>query len=189
MRARRFVSHALNAALATMAAAALALGALTFIPALFGCGTYIVKSSSMAPGIPLGSLAIVDRSMHGEHLRIGDVAAFRIGDADGSVCVHRTQDIYQEGGLIQTKGDANDAPDLRLIPFEDIVGVVCAHVPYAGWSIAWLEENRLPCAGVAIALALAAAALSFSSPQNINMAQKEKGTICPNRPEPHLEEA
>ena len=189
MRAERFVSQALNAALATMAAAALMLGALTFIPTLFGCSTYIVKSSSMAPGIPLGSLAIVDESIHGEDLRIGDVAAFRIGDADENVCVHRTQDIYQEGGLIQPKGDANDEPDIRLVPFEDIVGVVCAHVPYAGWSIAWLEENRLPCAGVTIALALAAAALSFASPQSIATRPEEKGTACPNRPEPHLKEA
>lgn len=189
MNARSFASRMLSAALATMAAAALTLGALTFIPALFGCSTYIVKSASMTPGIPLGSLAIVDGSIRGEDLRIGDVAAFRIGDADESVCVHRTQDIYQEGGLIQTKGDANDAPDLRLVPFEDIVGVVCAHVPYAGWSIAWLEEHRLPCAGTAIALALAAAALSFTSPKSINDGSKEKGTTCPNRPERHLKEA
>lgn len=192
MSGHRCARRITQGALCLLAAAALVLGALTLVPAACGYRTYAVRSPSMAPQIPLGSLVIVDGRAQAIHVQPGDVTAFRIGETDESVCVHRAISIDQEGGLIETKGDANAVPDLRLVPFEDVAGIVCAQVPLAGFALIWAESMRPAIIALAAMLALASMALSLTSPREHRTEEckgREKGTGCQNRRKRSLREA
>lgn len=186
--AHALLQRALITALSIMTIIALTLGALTFVPALWGMSTYAVRSPSMEPQIPLGSLVIVDANVEGHQVRPGDVVAFQIGGTDESVCVHRAKSIDQEGGLIETKGDANESPDLRLIPFEEVTGTVCAQIPLAGHLLIWTEANRMAFVATAAALALASASLSLI-PADRHMTRQRKGTECQNKRTHRAEQA
>lgn len=178
MKTHVALRHLMSGLIAAVAALIVGLAILTLLPSFAGFEVYAVTSSSMAPQIPPGSLAIVDARIPGNEVGAGDVVAFKKGEADESVCVHRVESIDQKGGLIQTKGDANDAPDLRLVPFEDVIGAVCTHVPCAGFVLIWMETHRLTFLGIAIALLLASASLTFALPRKI---PSKKGRECPNR--------
>lgn len=188
MNVRRASKRAVQAALALIAAFVLILGCLVILPQPFGYSTYAVMSPSMAPSVPLGSLAVINEHVGADEIEAGDVVAFKQGEADESVCVHRAESIDGKGGLIETKGDANDTPDLRLVPFEDVTGKVCATVPLAGFAIKWLESHRAAFLGVAAALILASASLSLASPTHCKRNPK-KGTECPNKPQQSPNEA
>lgn len=181
MSGRTALQRVLTGSLIALCACALALGCLIFIPAPFGYRTYSVTSSSMAPHIPLGSLVFVDTSVQGDQVQRGDVVAFDKGGADETVCIHRARSIDQGGGLIETKGDANETADLRLVPFEDVQGTVRAHVPFAGFALMWVQAHRAAFAGVAAALALASISLAFASPTRPKGRSSKKGTECLNR--------
>lgn len=161
--------------LALLALCTLILGAFTFAPALAGFQTYAVRSPSMAPAIPQGSLAIVDPRQSASEIRAGDVLAFKMGDADENVCVHRANAIDQKGGLIETKGDANESPDLRLVPFEDVSGTVCAHIPHIGTALAWTSANKPLIPTAAAILALAIASVALASPKRTTTGSEKKG--------------
>jgi signal peptidase len=115
----------------------LALVAVSHVAPALGYRLLILKGPSMEPSIPLGSLAF-ERPATPEDLAVGQVVTFvtpnhvvvthritRMGDANGTL-------------LIETQGDANAAPDPAMHPATGVTGIVEAHLPLAGFVLAFL---------------------------------------------------
>lgn len=86
---------------------------------------YIVESGSMEPGIPVGSLVVVDTEATPEE---GDVVAYTMS---GNVTTHRLLVINEDGTTV-TQGDAMTQPDPFVVSLEDINGVVVGVYPDLG---------------------------------------------------------
>lgn len=97
----------------------------------------IVRSGSMEPNIPTGSLVIVKPE---SSYSIGDVITF---GADTQTQVPTTHRIvaYEAGENgatdFQVKGDANEDPDPNPVRRADVIGKVAFHVPKVGYVLAF----------------------------------------------------
>ena len=93
-----------------------------------------VLSGSMEPSIKTGSVVIV-KSV--DKYKIGDVITFGAKTKIKTPVTHRIYDIKVVEGKVFyiTKGDANDAPDLKEISQKEIIGKVLFSVPYLGYAV------------------------------------------------------
>jgi signal peptidase len=103
--------------------------------------SYVVLSSSMSPAIQAGDIVFIT-DVEPAAIEEGDVITFESNGVvadEGDRVTHRVVDIkQQDGGLyFRTKGDANDSPDNRRVPAEDVLGHVSFHVPMIGHIIAF----------------------------------------------------
>ena len=112
-------------------------------PAVLGITPMVVLSGSMsgtAEGhIEVGDLVFVGKAEPAE-LKTGDVIAFMEGDV---VVTHRIIEIQTaEDGARQfiTKGDANNAIDLRPVTEEQLVGIYQFRIPKVGDFALFLQE-------------------------------------------------
>lgn len=113
------------------------LFAITAIMSRFSIGgvkLLTVQSGSMEPAIKTGSLVFV--KSQNEYLK-GDIITFKNSKDSKDTITHRIFDIKNINGVneIQSKGDANNAPDADLIPKSLILGKVEFAIPYIGYSI------------------------------------------------------
>jgi signal peptidase len=115
----------------------MALVAGSHVAPALGYTLVIVKGPSMEPAIPLGSLAI-ERPAIPADLAVGQVVTFVL--PNHVVVTHRITRLGDANGtlLIETKGDANAAPDPAMHPASGVTGIVVAHVPVAGFLLAFL---------------------------------------------------
>jgi len=94
--------------------AVVVLGLLTLVvgPRLYPFQSFYVRSGSMTPSIPVGSLVIASRTP-ADKLHVGDVIVFERPDRPGTMVVHRIFAVEQtpSGPAFLTKGDANGSPD------------------------------------------------------------------------------
>lgn len=112
-------------------------------PAVLGVTPMVVLSGSMsgeADGhIEVGDLVFVGKAEPAE-LKTGDVIAFMEGEV---VVTHRIVKIETgEDGELQfiTKGDANNAIDLRPVTEEQLVGIYRFRIPKVGDFALFLQE-------------------------------------------------
>lgn len=110
------------------------------LPISGGIKIMAVLSGSMEPAIRTGSVVIV-RS-HGAY-HIGDVITFKGTGPKNVSITHRVVEMRVDRGVPSyvTKGDANNAPDSRLIAQKEIIGSVIVSVPYFGYVV---ETARKP---------------------------------------------
>lgn len=99
-----------------------------------GYKLFTVRSGSMRPRIPTGSLVVVRPAAD---YRVGEVITFKPALMP---ITHRLQNI--SGGLYTTKGDANDAPDPEPARREQILGKVVFVAPYIGWPMIWAKSKE-----------------------------------------------
>ena len=113
----------------------------------------VITGRSMEPEIPIGSLALLRPLDPGSDL-VGESVAFLTGG--GHLITHRVTRVATLDGVdyVETKGDANDAPDPVLTPASAIVGSVAFTVPFAGF----VEAGAGRPVGVVTLLALMVAA-------------------------------
>lgn len=101
-------------------------------PGLAGADeSYIVLTGSMRPAIDPGDVVFVS-SVPAASIGVGDVITF---DRGGDVpTTHRVIEVVERDGelLFRTQGDANEDPDVELIPSDRVIGVVTFSVPYVG---------------------------------------------------------
>jgi signal peptidase len=94
------------------------VGLLTLVvgPWLYPFQGFYVRSGSMSPTIPVGSLVIATRTP-ADRLHVGDVIVFERPDRPGTMVVHRIAAVEQTptGRAFLTKGDANGSPDAWLV--------------------------------------------------------------------------
>jgi len=91
-----------------------------------------VLSGSMEPEIAVGGLVVI-RPADTQQLNVGDVISFKLPGIDTPIC-HRVIDIQQTDGsrFFQTKGDANEEPDVNPVPAEAITGKEVIYLPHVG---------------------------------------------------------
>ncbi|WP_394815390.1 signal peptidase I, partial [Clavibacter michiganensis] len=130
--------------LAVIAVVALsALGVTRFVPVL---------SNSMAPGMPVGSLAITAPTPRGE-VAEGDVVVFTAPSGPRVRVIHRVTHVFgpedaerldgwsDDRLAIQTKGDNNPSGDPWIVTIgDDAVWERTSVVPFLGWPFVWLGD-------------------------------------------------
>lgn len=139
------------------------LGLLTLVvgPRLYPFQSFYVRTSSMSPTIPVGSLVIATRAPADE-LGPGDVIVFRRPDRPGMMVVHRIDSVEQTptGRAFVTKGDANGAPDSWRVPAAGAGWQAVYSMPRVGFTVGWLHA-ALSRRGWLGALAIIAAVLAL----------------------------
>lgn len=90
----------------------------------------IVKSGSMEPAIPTGSIVFI---MPAATYAVGDVVTFGRDTAREIPTTHRIVEVQGGGATFLTKGDANEEADPRVIAKSEVIGKVWLHVPYVGY--------------------------------------------------------
>jgi signal peptidase len=146
VRRVRLVSYALLTAMVlTLATAALLWQ--------HGYRVYAVRTGSMAPTYPTGSL-VFDTPPRTRLPEIGSVVTFR---TSGGLVTHRVVAHTIDG--VTTKGDANRTPDAWTIPLSGMVGQVSTGVDRAGYVLVFLQQ---PTAAPALALLGVSMVLAWS---------------------------
>jgi len=137
------------------------LFAVSFVPA-FGFEIKIVKSGSMEPAIPTGSLVVVRPAAS---YVAGDVITFGKDTKNEIPTTHRIESVRTAAGgtLFTTKGDANEERDPQEVAARDVIGKVLFHVPSAGYV---LDFARQPL-GFALLIGLPAAMIIIDEMFNI----------------------
>ncbi len=138
-RGTTWLRRALDLALIGVVVVALFGVVLGRVVPLFGASTFVVAGGSMEPTIPLGA-AVVVRPVAAGELAVGDVVSLRSGP-QRAVFTHRIIRIAARDGQpwLETKGDANDAPDPSITPATAVLGREVLVIPYAGFLVALLS--------------------------------------------------
>jgi len=104
-----------------------------------GRATFVVAGGSMAPTIPLGAAVIVEPVAPAD-LAVGEIVSLRSGE-QRAIFTHRIVRIADRDGAtwIETRGDANDAPDPSITPATAVIGRVVVILPLAGFLVALLS--------------------------------------------------
>jgi signal peptidase I len=127
-----------------IAAAAIVLGllAVTVGPRVLPYQALVVRSGSMAPTIPTGSVVFY-RKVKAADVKVGQVIVFnKPGDTNEKV-THRVYSIGTgaTGKYFVTKGDANGTPDDWRVPAVGTGWVAKFHVPTLGYAISDLQST------------------------------------------------
>lgn len=91
-----------------------------------------VLSGSMEPVLGVGGLVVI-KPTDARQVETGDIISFKLPGIDTPIC-HRVIDIQQtaSGRLFQTKGDANEEPDINPVPASSVTGKEVFYLPYIG---------------------------------------------------------
>lgn len=151
--ALRRTRRALEALLGAASLAVIVTAGLALLGPALGGRTLVIGGGSMEPTIPRGALVIVLPSAAG--YAVGDVVTVQQGTA--TPYTHRITRRTALGGVpyVETKGDANAAPDPAIVPAAAIAGRIALAIPALGYLSALLGTFL----GLAGFLALAATAL------------------------------
>ena len=135
----RIVSWLLIAAATVIA---LGLLAISIGPRFLPYQALVVRSGSMSPTIPTGSVVFY-KKVDAAKVKVGDVIVFdKPGQANEKV-THRVLKIENgsSGRFFTTKGDANGAPDDWRVPAVGTGWVAAFHVPALGYALADLQST------------------------------------------------
>ena len=112
------------------------IAALVFVvPMVIGAQRYTIVSGSMEPGIPVGSLVVVQPRQI-DDVGMGDVITFQLESGESAVATHR---VVGEGRtrdgerLLVTQGDVNSTADSAPVQAAQLRGVLIYTVPLLGW--------------------------------------------------------
>jgi signal peptidase I len=128
-------------------ATTLAAGTLLVLAHALGWSAMIVRSGSMAPAVPVGSL-VVARPVSGGDVRVGDAIAVRRNGTDGAgvTVLHRVVALQERNGqrFAQLKGDANPVADPEPAALTEPVARPVAIIPRAGYAVSALQTSLPP---------------------------------------------
>lgn len=126
------------------AATVIALGliAISIGPRFLPYQALVVRSGSMSPTIPTGSVVFY-RKVAAANVKVGDVIVFDKPGQQGEKVTHRVFKISNgpTGHYFTTKGDANGAPDDWHVPAVGTGWVASFHVPTLGYILADLQST------------------------------------------------
>ncbi len=103
-----------------------------------GYRLYAVKTGSMTPALPVGSL-IVDAPARAPYHRGDVVTVERPYDTSNPVVTHRIFAVGPAGG-VRTKGDANPEPDVFVAKPANVIGEVVHSIPYGGYVLFYFSQ-------------------------------------------------
>lgn len=112
----------------------LGLAAITIGPRLFSYQALVVRSGSMAPTIPTGSIVFY-RPIAAADVKVRDIIVFSEPGQPNVKVTHRVVSIGNSptGKYFITQGDANGGPDQWHIPAVGTGWKAVFHVPYVGY--------------------------------------------------------
>jgi signal peptidase len=159
-RLRRVLSVLLGIALSS--AAIVLLGA--FVLSILGVARFVpILSNSMAPDMPVGSLAIA-LPIERESVAAGDVIIFTAPIGPERRVIHRVTHVYAgeeteqfvdwtpTKSYMETKGDNNPAADPWVLTMSDAtIWRQESVVPSAGWPAIWLGDPKIRFAAFGLA--------------------------------------
>lgn len=121
---------------------ALCLLAVSIGPRFFPYQALVVRSGSMSPTIPTGSIVFYKKEAASK-VKVGDVIVFDKPGTTGEKVTHRVFKISNSstGRFFTTKGDANGAPDDWRVPAVGTGWVAAFHVPVAGYALVDLQST------------------------------------------------
>jgi len=128
----------------TAAATAVVLGllAITVGPRFLPYQALVVRSGSMSPTIPTGSVVFYTKRA-ADKVKVGDVIVFNKPGATNEKVTHRVYDLKSSatGRYFVTKGDANGAPDDWRVPAVGTGWVAATHVAYVGYALSDIQSG------------------------------------------------
>lgn len=139
----RWVGSALSwLLLAAATVVVVGLAAITIGPRFLPYQALVVRSGSMSPTIPTGSVVFY-RRRDAAKVKVGDVIVFAKPGDENEKVTHRVYGIgtSSTGRYFITKGDANGAPDGWRVPAVGVGWVAAAHVPVLGYALADLQSS------------------------------------------------
>ena len=142
-----------------LAAATLPFNPGLLILFLLGIRPYVVRSGSMEPDIPVGSLCFVNQRISYMEIKVGDLAAYR--SALGERVLHRVIAVTDEG--LVTKGDANGRSDGITVRKENYIGKEAFNIPKLGYLFGGLETGRGKILGLTAIACLVILSLFFGN--------------------------
>ena len=95
----------------------------------------IVQSGSMEPEIKTGSIVMTKPS---SEYNVGDIITFGPYSRTKAPTTHRIVEV--KNGTYITKGDRNNAPDVKPVTQKEIIGKVVFDVPYLGYVINFTRQ-------------------------------------------------
>jgi signal peptidase len=139
-RARRRFGwqSALDLVIAGVCAVALGAGSLAFGSRLLSYEAYVVRTGSMAPTIPAGSVVLVE-PVSPLALKEGDILSYRRPVAPPITVTHRivflrlNDDERNPAPMIRTQGDANGVPDPWQIELYGVAWRAVLWLPWLGY--------------------------------------------------------
>jgi signal peptidase I len=135
---------------------------------VLGWTALIVRSGSMEPSVPVGSLVLARPVQPGD-VRLGDVVAVpREIDGARVLVLHRVVDLRERGGRLQAqlRGDANPVPDPEPDVLDRPVARGVAVVPVAGYAVAAMRVTLTPSRLLLVALGVLGLALIWRRPRH-----------------------
>jgi len=139
--------------------AILAVVGLSRIAPALGYPLVVIAGPSMTPTIPLGAV-VIEWTVPVDAIAVGDVVTVQM--PNGVAITHRVVRLGDIAGAVylETRGDANDAPDPVVVPASSVSGVVTVTLPMLGFLLAYLA---VPSGLASIVLMLAALMLAIWS--------------------------
>lgn len=124
-----------------LTAVVLMIAAVTIGPRFLHYQALVVRSGSMSPSIPTGSIVFY-RSVPADQVKVGDVIVFNEPGETNRKVTHRVYQIGTgpTGKYFITKGDANGVPDNWRIPAVGSGWLAVFHVPYVGYILYDLQS-------------------------------------------------
>lgn len=115
------------------------------IPMLTGSTALTVKTSSMEPSLPPGTMVVVSPIKFSD-IEPGMIVTYQIRSGEPALVTHRVtqqQELADGTGVLITKGDANPAPDVGPVTEKQVCGTVRYAIPYLGWVTSFMTgETR-----------------------------------------------
>ena len=149
-----------------IAIAVVAIFLLASMVPVAGIKTFIVQSGSMEPAISTGSVVVVKSS---DTYHVGDVITFGPRSKTKSPTTHRIVEVKEDGNFV-TRGDANNAEDMRTVSRFEVIGKVLFSVPYVGYAVAAAQKPW----GFGLIIVLPAVIIIWEEAQKIWMEMKKK---------------
>lgn len=123
--------------LANICYIAISVYVLITLPIIFGYRPLVVLSGSMEKTYPVGSI-IYYHEVSQDELKEKDVITYEM--EDGKYITHRIEKIID--GSYETKGDANNVVDAKLVEFSQIKGKATSfYIPYIGNYVEFVNKN------------------------------------------------
>ena len=128
--------------LAVVTVVVFGLLAITVGPRFLPYQALVVRSGSMSPTIPTGSVVFYHH-VRASQVKVGDVIVFARPGAENERVTHRVVRIEKSpaGPYFVTKGDANGAVDDWRIPAVGEGWVASFHIPFIGYVLYDLQST------------------------------------------------
>lgn len=123
-------------------------------PRIVGYRVLYVRTASMVPTLPVGSLVVV-RSVHADDISTGDILTFSHPDDPRRLVTHRV--VGREGDTFVTQGDASAAPDPWRVSAQGSGWRHAFSLPNVGFLLAYLHSGALSTVVLAAVILFAAA--------------------------------